>query len=114
SMTKGDWQGLADRLNAEGYHVFRFDWRGHGKSTDIRDTDKFWNQSINPWTAPANNKYIKGAKKKPLKNDIFAKDINQDKYFPVYVNDLAAVRAHLDQKNDLGEINTSTVYVIGS
>ena len=28
-MTKGDWVGLAKALNKEGYHVFRFDWRGH-------------------------------------------------------------------------------------
>src|SRR5262245_1870598 len=42
-MTKGDWVGLANRLAKEGYHVFRFDWRGHGKNgSDIKDTEKFW------------------------------------------------------------------------
>src|SRR5438874_7898507 len=41
-MTKGDWPALAKRLNDEGYHVFRFDWRGHGKSTTIKDKQKFW------------------------------------------------------------------------
>src|SRR5688572_14484837 len=41
-MTKGDWGTLAKALNAEGYHVFQFDWRGHGKSTAIKDTRTFW------------------------------------------------------------------------
>src|SRR4051812_36796203 len=35
SMTKGDWESLANTLNAEGFHVFRFDWRFHGKSFDV-------------------------------------------------------------------------------
>src|SRR5947209_9228847 len=44
-MTKGDWGSLAKALNNEGYHVFQFDWRGHGKSTAIKDTQKFWGNS---------------------------------------------------------------------
>ena len=31
-MTKGEWGGLAKELKKAGYHVFQFDWRGHGKS----------------------------------------------------------------------------------
>src|SRR5262249_14273322 len=70
-MPKGDWGALANRLNKEGYHVFRFDWRGHGKSTDIKDPDKFWH---NNYSGPYNRKYVKGGPpKKPLKNDIFLK-----------------------------------------
>jgi hypothetical protein len=34
-------------------------------------------------------------------------------YFPVFVNDLTAARAHLDQKNDNGVLNTSSIYLIG-
>ena len=41
SMLKGDWSGLANRLTKEGYNVFRFDWRGHGKSFDIKDSE-YW------------------------------------------------------------------------
>ncbi len=115
NMTKGDWDGLANRLNAEGFHVLRFDWRGHGKSTDITDPQTFW---TNGFTGPWNNQYIKGANKKPLKNDVFVKTdftpVNLDKYFPVFVTDLAAVRMHLDQMNDEGSLNTSSIYVIGA
>jgi hypothetical protein len=112
-MTKGDWAALAKTLNAEGYHVFRFDWRGHGKSTDIKDPTTFWN---NQFTGPINLKYVKGGPpKRPVKNDIFYKDLtNPAGYMPVYLNDLAAVRLHLDKKNDGKTINTSSIYLIGA
>jgi hypothetical protein len=118
NMDKGDWKGLAARLSKEGYNVFRFDWRGHGKSTDIKDTKKFW---TNDFTAAWNHKYITGAPvgvvPKKIKNDIFFKDIkgpDPTKYTPVYMLDLAAARYHLDTKNDAGDVNTSSVYLIGA
>jgi pimeloyl-ACP methyl ester carboxylesterase len=113
-MTKGEWKSLAGRLQTEGYNVFRFDWRGHGKlGTDIKAPMDFW---TNRWTGPANNRFIIGANKRPLKSDLFFKDFgaNAVKYAPVFLNDLAAARTHLDQKNDNGSVNTSSVYLIGS
>jgi hypothetical protein len=113
----GDWEGLAGRLSKEGYNVFRFDWRGHGKSTTISDTKKFWDVNTNPWTAPWNERMITGAPVpgKKVKNDFFFKDLkNPDKYMPVYMVDLAAARYHLDGKNDNGDLNMSSVYLIGS
>ncbi|AMV30354.1 Alpha/beta hydrolase family protein [Gemmata sp. SH-PL17] len=117
-MTKGDWAGLAGRLNEAGYHVFRFDWRGHGKSTEIKDPKKFWN---NPFLNGGNvnyNGYIKGGPpKKPLKNDLYYKDLSPtraERYLPAYLNDLAAVRLHLDSKNDNKTLNTSSIYLIGT
>ena len=111
----GDWAGLTKTLTEKGYHVFRFDWRGHGKSKDIVDTDTFWN---NTFTGAWNRKFVKGATKKPIKNDI---DIKTDfdegsraRYFPMYVQDLAAARNHLDGKNDQNEVNTSSIYIIGA
>jgi pimeloyl-ACP methyl ester carboxylesterase len=126
NMTKGDWKGLADRLTKQGYNVFRFDWRGHGKSTDIKDTNRFWNIATpnqpnpNSFTGPWNLKYINGAPinaaaKKRIKNDIEFKDIRDPvRYAPTFLQDLAAVRYHLDTKNDAGDVNTSSIYLIGS
>jgi pimeloyl-ACP methyl ester carboxylesterase len=121
SMLKGDWDGLIGKLNEAGFHVFRFDWRGHGDSTDITDTlgdginayTGFW---VNRITGPFNQKYVKGFKaNKSPKNDIRVKtDITNPAYFPFYVNDLAAVRVHLDMKNDQSELNTSSIYLVGA
>jgi len=107
TMDKGDWKGLAVELTKQGYHVFRFDWRGHGKSTNLKG-NTFWQ---NNWTGPYNRKLIRGAAKMP--QVIHVKDFSTA-YFPLYANDLAAVRTHLDQKNDLGELNTSSIYLIGA
>jgi len=115
SMTKGDWIGLANRLTNEGYNVFRFDWRGHGKSNDIKDAVKFW---TNEFTGVQNQRSIKGANQKPIKDTFRYADFKDAasaiSYMPVYVTDLAAVRAHLDSKNDAGEVNTSSIFLIGS
>jgi len=115
-MTKGDWAGLAERLNKEGYHVFQFDWRGHGKSTSIKDKQKFWGNAYTGLGGTNFNGYIKGGPPKmPLKNDILFKDLTQPtKYMPAYLNDLAAVRVHLDSKNDNKELNTSSIYIVGA
>ncbi len=119
SMLKGDWDGLIAKLNDAGFHVFRFDWRGHGESTDVTDPlgdstpyNGFWVNSI---TGPWNQRFVRGANRKPVKNDIRVKtDVTSGGYFPVYVNDLAAARLHLDMKNDLSQVNTSSIYLIGA
>jgi pimeloyl-ACP methyl ester carboxylesterase len=116
-MTKGDWGGLAKRFTEEGYHVFQFDWRGHGKSTNIKDKMKFWTNPYLNGPGANFNMYIKGGPPKmPLKNELSVKDLgtNANRYAPAYLNDLAAVRLHLDTKNDNKELNASTIYVVGA
>jgi hypothetical protein len=115
SMDKpGDWSGLTKTLSDKGFHVFRFDWRGHGKSKDITDPNEFW---FNPVTGPWNKKYVRGWNKKPIKNDL---DVKTDMvsgikgYTPIFVNDIAAARAHLDGKNDQNDLSTSSIYLIGA
>jgi hypothetical protein len=99
------------------FHVFQFDWRGHGKSTSIKDTKKFWENSF--LNGPKNfNSFIKGAGKVPLKNDLnITKDLNpreQERYLPAYLQDLAAVRLYLDIKNDKGDLNSSSIFIVGA
>ncbi|MCE9560753.1 MAG: alpha/beta fold hydrolase [Planctomycetes bacterium] len=126
NMNKGDWKGLATTLSKEGYNVFRFDWRGHGKSTTITDPARFWNLQEptdqfppNPWSGPWNNSRLilnaPGPGVRKIKNDLFFKDLrNPLRYAPAYLLDLAAARHHLDTKNDNGSVNTSSIYLIGS
>jgi len=130
-MTKGDWGSLAKKLNEEGDHVLQFDWRGHGKSTSIKDKDKFWkNLYLNQYNANGVNVGLNGNIKSaprnppvpnvPIKNDIFYKDLvalnpkAPEKYMAAYVNDLAGVRFYLDTKNDNKELNSSSIYIVGA
>ena len=119
-MTKNDWAGLANTLAKEGNNVFRFDWRGHGLSKKIADPNKFWDTPLkdqpaeNPYTGPVhqNPRYVRGYNKLRLKQEISARDF-LPAYNAEYAQDLAAVRVHLDQKNDRGAANTSRVILIG-
>jgi pimeloyl-ACP methyl ester carboxylesterase len=115
-MTKGDWGSLAKELNKAGYHVFQFDWRGHGKSFTIKDKLKFWGNPYLNGPASNFNSLIKGGPPKmPTKSDLLYKDLAQPvKYMPAYLNDLAAVRLHLDEKNDAKDLNTSSIYLVGA
>jgi hypothetical protein len=74
---------------------------------------KFWQNSI---TGPWNLKFIKDAPpRRPIKDTFYYKDlINPMSYMPVYLTDLAAVRAQLDLKNDAGDVNTSSIYLVGA
>ncbi|MBM3980914.1 MAG: alpha/beta hydrolase [Planctomycetes bacterium] len=116
-MTKGDWAGLAKDLTKAGYHVFQFDWRGHGKSTTITNPKTFWGNPYLNGNGAKYNAYIKTGPKGNMKADLNVKadlGLNANRYLPAYMNDLAAVRYHLDTKNDNNELNTSSIYVIGS
>lgn len=104
--SKGDYDGLAKTLAGEGYHVLRFDFRGHGKSTDIIP-ERFWKE-------PMNRQYVVGANRNPQKKEISFKDFRASQYFPTLVNDIAAARTWIDVKNDSREVNASTIYIIGA
>jgi hypothetical protein len=103
-----EWAALAEKLQAK-YSVIMFDFRGHGDSTTIDDEKAFW-------TKPANAKLVKSSNPK-MKDTIDVKDYvkNMKEYLPVLVNDIAAVRAYLDRRNDRpGDCNTSSIFVIGA
>ncbi len=101
------WEDTAKLCLAKGFGVLRFDFRGHGKSTDVIPGD-FWvrnenRQLITGGTSPAvaTKTTIKVADFKP-------------NYYPMLVQDIAAARNYLDQLNDSGVVNTSTIYLLGS
>ncbi|HET6573175.1 MAG TPA: alpha/beta fold hydrolase [Fimbriiglobus sp.] len=101
------WAETAKQLVKRGYHVFRFDFRGHGKSTDIVP-DEFWSNPVNkamvrvsPGSTAATDSSIK------------FEDF-RDSYYPMLVQDLAAVRNQIDLMNDNGDLNASSIYLFGA
>jgi hypothetical protein len=94
------WAQLAQTLQKD-YAVLRFDFRGHGDSTNI---------GPGFWRYPS-NVLIKGAARMPQK--ISYKDFLPG-YLPVLANDVAAARRFLDTQNDAGLCNSANIIVIGA
>jgi hypothetical protein len=97
------WTDLAEKLQAEGYTVLMFDFRGFGGSINV---------SPDFWTHPHNTGgLIRGSIKKGQTID--HKNFGSA-YLPNLVHDIAAAKAYLDRRNDAKELNSSSVVVIGA
>ena len=106
SSKAAEWRELAEALQKANYSVLMFDFRGHGESTNIQDDKVFW-------AKPINQNFVKSKNKGSIDVKDFIKQ--GDKYLPVLVNDIAAVRAYLDRRNDdAKDCNTSSLIVIGA
>src|SRR5262245_34038698 len=103
SRAQDGWDNLAARLQKEGYAVLSFDFRGFGNSKTVEKS--FWNNKVN--STYAKRHAAKGT------DAIDHKNFNT-LYYPYLVNDVAAAKAFLDERNDAGECNTSTLVVIGA
>jgi hypothetical protein len=101
------WDGLAVSLARAGFHVLRFDFRGHGTSTVVGKD--FWKFEENPAMFPKEHKKTP----LPLKLEPKVVKANVD-YFPMLVNDVLAARIKIDSRNDEGKLNCSSVYLIGA
>jgi pimeloyl-ACP methyl ester carboxylesterase len=95
------WTQLAKKLHANGFAVLQFDFRGHGSSTAVDPA--FWRVSVNARLKNAN----------PKKTQISYKDFPPG-YLPMLVNDIAAARRFLDERNDSQECNTSNLILVGA
>jgi len=102
SSKQDGWDRLAKALNDKGFAVLSFDFRGHGDSTSIQPS--FWRQ--------AHNMSVRGG---PKAETISYKDY-QKGYYPILVNDIAAAKAFLDSRNDIGsgECNSRSIILIGA
>jgi pimeloyl-ACP methyl ester carboxylesterase len=96
-----DWKALAGQLQAKGYSVLYFHFRGHGDSTEVGQG--FWDQ-------PLNTRFIRGANRKP---DVVTWESFSSRYWPMLAHDVAAARAFLDLKNDSGDCHSSRLLLIG-
>ncbi len=105
SSKGADWKRLAHTLQKSGYAVMMFDFRGHGDSTEV-DPQIFWK------FAP-NKGMVKAKDNDTIKVEDYIKTSN-GAYLPILINDIAAVKAYLDRKNDEGVCNTAKTIVIGA
>ena len=94
---------LAKKLAAEGCTVLCFDYRGHGRSTAV--TPEFWDDTTN-------RQFVRGFKSGAPPEAIAVADFRAG-YLPTLLNDVAAARAYLEGRNDVGECNTGQVFVVG-
>jgi pimeloyl-ACP methyl ester carboxylesterase len=99
------WDHLADELQKEGYAVLSFDFRGFGDSKEV-SREKFWNRVKAP-----QNMTLPGATRQADTIDFHE---FRASYYPNLANDIAAAKALLDHKNDIREVNSSNVILIGA
>ncbi len=106
------WDGTAKLLAASGFNVLRFAFRGHGdlKALHSKDIDagEFFGGA---WSGI--NKALVNAPNPAAKATVDTRDFRSG-YQPMLVQDLAAARTLLDQMNDTGECNTSSIYLLGA
>jgi pimeloyl-ACP methyl ester carboxylesterase len=101
------WDDLAAKLQAEGYAVLQFDFRGFGDSKTVGAD--FWDNK---------NKHNLGAIQRALPRGDPPTTIDhknfKSTYYPYLVNDIAAAKAYLDRRNDANEVNSSNLIIIGA
>jgi pimeloyl-ACP methyl ester carboxylesterase len=94
---------VARTLVKDGCAVLCFDFRGHGASTAV--TADFW-------ADPTNRRLVRGYHSTRPKATIGHADFRSG-YLPALINDVAAGRAFLEQRNDADECNASQIIVVG-
>ncbi len=105
SSAQEGWDGLAKTLQAKGFAVLAFDFRGHGDSKEV-DPNTFWRMG--------QNAKLKGYSAVKPRNEISYKDFTAFYHHLTLVNDIAAARRYLDTRNDSQECNSANVVVIGA
>jgi hypothetical protein len=96
------WDYLAAMLQQDGFTVISFDFRGFGESKTV--SKSFWKWDYNQ----------RGMRRRGAA----AETIDQKDFYPGYyinlVNDIAAVKAYLDRQNDLKNLNSSNLILVGA
>jgi pimeloyl-ACP methyl ester carboxylesterase len=99
------WDHLAEDLQKDGYAVLSFDFRGFGDSKEV-SREKFWDRA-----RAHQNMSLPGAAR--AADTIDFKEFSRS-YYPLLANDIAAARACLDHKNDIREVNSSNLIMVGA
>lgn len=98
----GGWDELARGLQAAGFAVLTFDLRGHAGSQNVSPTF---------WALPANKNGI--LRSNPKQPTIDYKNFKST-YFPWVANDLLSARRFLETKNDAGDLNAGSLFIVGA
>jgi len=104
SSQSAGWNKLAAALQADGYAVMSFDFRGFGDSKTV-DPMNFWAKAQNKDMVKKSN----GGKAASIDFKNF-----QGGYGPYLLNDIAAIKAYLDRQNDNRDCNTASTIFIGA
>jgi hypothetical protein len=107
SSDQEGWADLARKLQKEHFAVLAFDFRGHGESVNVQPTT-FW---LDPLGI---NRTLKGYQPGKPRDQISYKDFRNRDHYLNLVQDIAAAKRYLDQRNDSGDCNSSNVCVIGA
>jgi len=114
--SKKEWQNLAKELQKGGHAVLAFDFRGHGGSTTVDPGKPSANPNLRQpgfWDQAENKSGVKGFNDAKRKETITYKDFSP-KYYVTLVNDIAAAKAFLDERNDEGECNSANLILVGA
>jgi pimeloyl-ACP methyl ester carboxylesterase len=112
SAAQEGWGSLADALTKQGHSCLIFDFRGHGNSTSV--SPDFWNLNddfVTGLPGHPHNKLL-GQTAATRKSPNISASAFPPKYFYTLVNDIAAAKMFLDERNDKGDCNTSSLYVV--
>jgi len=117
SCQKAEYVSLAKALQKAGYGVLTFDFRSHGDSTNVKPGDPTAKDPLTRykgfWDYEANRLGVSGYSPKPRPTEIEYNKFSST-YHRVLVNDIAAAKAYLDQRNDAGECDSGSLILIGA
>ena len=106
SSRQDNWDGVAKALQKSGCAVLAFDFRGHGRSTNV---------GAMFWDAPYNN--VRNIRVRRVGGKV-PTTINHADFTPAYIpyltNDISAARMYLERRNDASECNVSSLVLVGA
>ncbi len=112
TSTQANFVPLAEELAKKGHSSLLFDFRGYGNSTSV--APEFWNLADDPVTGLPGHPHNKllGQTLAMRRPASISATMFPARYLWALVNDIAAAKMFLDERNDRGDCNSSSLYVV--